>query len=93
MPEAAGLGLVLTIILSNSGQERRRLFGQHPQAHEELLVRKIVEGRTLRSTSLGSNETTTLRASFSAASTGDANRSSHHAAEHESRHAHTLNLL
>jgi hypothetical protein len=39
---AAGLA-VLTIILSNSGQERCSLFGQHPQAHEELLVRKIVE--------------------------------------------------
>jgi hypothetical protein len=39
---AAGLAL-LTIILSNSGQERCCLFCQHPQAHEELLVRKIVE--------------------------------------------------
>ena len=42
MPEGSRLGLVLTI-LSNSGQERRRLFGQHPQAHEKLLVRQIVK--------------------------------------------------
>jgi hypothetical protein len=42
-PKSSRLGPVRTIIVSNSGQERRRLFGQHPQAHEELLDRKIVE--------------------------------------------------
>ena len=56
-PDAGGfrVGVVLTI-LSNSSQERRRLFGQHPQAHEELLVGKIIERPDFE---MGSNEATT----------------------------------
>jgi hypothetical protein len=43
MPEPPGLPSSSSIP-SNSGQERCSLLVQRPQAHDELLVRKIVEG-------------------------------------------------
>jgi hypothetical protein len=54
-PKDFQLAVVLTL-LSNSSQERCRLFGQHPQAHEELFVREAVE--------IGSITLTTFQSDF-----------------------------
>jgi hypothetical protein len=58
-PKDSRLAVVRTL-LSNSGQERCSLFGQHPQPHEELLVRKIVKRPDVEIDILGSNEATIL---------------------------------